>query len=78
MIDPKLSTVHDALNESLFDADREAMIQGSYRIDKEIKEAAEKICEANGTSLSRFVRNCVLALVRDYVPGVDHERREQE
>lgn len=65
----RLSTVHDAIQESILDArEGEELKPSSYKIQPSVKEKAEQICEQNGTSLSAFMRWCCILLVEDYHP----------
>lgn len=74
----KLSTVHDALSKSVLSDDSDAMIQGSFRVNKSIKEQAELICKEGGTTLSSFIRSCLNVLIEDYnsAPEVDSDESE--
>lgn len=60
-----LTSVHDALNRAVFE-DRHQGEPTSFRVDSEIKARAHHLCEAHGTRLSSFLRQCVIGLVRDY------------
>lgn len=66
----KLHSVHDSLREaSQEDKDEGDSTVASFRIGRQVKEAADVICKSNATTLSGFLRKCVEGLVRDYCPG---------
>lgn len=61
-----LPNVHEVLGESRFEEKPEAMPVCSFRLETDLEETARAICEANGSSLSAFLRSCCRQLVSDY------------
>lgn len=67
MEEPTLSTVHDAMTAAVFsDSSATVTTTISFRLPAHIKEASERICAANSTCLSSFLRECCRKLVQDY------------
>jgi predicted HicB family RNase H-like nuclease len=61
----QMSTVHDAMKDA--QAERtEPTVCKSFRVEPEVFEAAQKICERNGTSVSQFCRKALHRLLMDY------------
>ena len=68
MID-KLSTVHDAVRESILDnRGEEELKPATYKIQPDLKDKTVAILSENGTTLSAFLRWCCTLLVQDYNP----------
>lgn len=42
------------------------MVTATFKIDPDEKLAVDKICKANGTNLSEFLRMCCRGLISDY------------
>ncbi len=59
------STVHDVMKDAQFDK-TEPTVCKSFRVEPEVFEAAQKICERNGTSVSQFCRQALNRLLSDY------------
>lgn len=70
----KLTTVHDALNNSIF-SENSPGFPTSVRLEDELKDSVALICFKHGTTISAFLRECAVALKSDYenpIPdGVD-------
>jgi hypothetical protein len=62
----ELSTVHTALLRAQEKSQQLILVNASYKINPEIKNMAEVICQQNGTTLSEFVRQSIECLVADY------------
>lgn len=63
-----LTNVHEALQEAVIESKRPPKLDKTFtfRSDAQTTEEAEKICAANGTTLSMYLRKCIDALVKDY------------
>jgi hypothetical protein len=67
MREQPLTSVHDALREAkLAERDRIVFVNANFKCHPAKKAAAEAICEAEGTTLSAFLRACMDGLVTDY------------
>lgn len=60
-----LSTVHQALNDSIHE-DSKPGSPTSFRLEDDVKHAVNDICKRHGTKLSAFLRQCCLAIKKDY------------
>lgn len=61
-----LTTVHEALALSAMSEDSPGD-PTSIRLETDLKREAAAICVRNGSNLSKFLRQCCLQLVSDYV-----------
>lgn len=61
-----LATVHDALNNAVHAPKAKPGQPTSFRMEDELKDQTMDLCERHGTNLSEFIRQCCIALVRDY------------
>lgn len=61
----QMSTVHDAMKDAQAEK-TEPTVCKSFRVEPEIFEAAQVICERNGTSVSQFCRKSLHRLLKDY------------
>lgn len=61
---PALKNLHEVLGESRYED--EVKEPCSFRLEPHRKEIAEGICQANGTTLSKFLRGCVSQLIVEY------------
>lgn len=63
-----LTNVHDALKAASLESknQKKPMVSSSFKIEEDVKEEVQKICERNGTDMSTFLRKCCLGLVNDY------------
>lgn len=63
----QLHNVHDAMEEAALEVSKSPkMVVGSFKIEPEFKELTAKICKSNGTTMSRFLRQCCRKLIEDY------------
>lgn len=58
--------LHELLESAASDDADRILVQGSYRVSPDVKEQAERICSAAGTSLSTFIRKCCENLVEEF------------
>ncbi len=63
-----LSNVHDALSKAVIESKKPPKLDKTFtfRTDLEQMIIAEGICDANGTTVSMFLRKCIDCLVEDY------------
>jgi hypothetical protein len=63
-----LTSVHEALNNATW-ASMSRPGEGepiSFRLSPDLKRAASGICQKHNTTVSEFLRQCVIGLVSDY------------
>lgn len=60
-----MSTVHDAMKDAQAEK-TEPTVCKSFRIEPELFDVAQKICERNGTTVSQFCRQSIHRLLKDY------------
>lgn len=66
-----LVTVHKALQEAVVEKFNPTdNVTQTFRINKELKDQCDQICEQNGTTISAFLRMCCMGLVVDYVAPI--------
>ena len=61
-----LTSVHEALNNAVFAGKHGPGDVVAVRIKGDLKFEAMSLCERHGTTLSEFLRQCVIGLVSDY------------
>lgn len=65
--DKPLTSVHEALTNAVHATKAEKSGKPiSFRLEPEVKGRVIALCEAQGTTLSEFLRQCCLGLVSDY------------
>ena len=64
----ELKNLHQVLNDAAIETEKEskAMVPVTLKIYEEEKELAKQICEAHGTNISAFLRNCMRQLISGY------------
>lgn len=63
-----VSNVHDALTRAVESRKAKVnLINQTFKCHPVVKELGAEICEKHGIDLSEFLRECLNALVRDYV-----------
>lgn len=69
----RLSTVHDAMSDAAASPEPAEndpnMVVQTFRIPQGLKDDVRRICEANGTTLSSWLRECCERLRSDYRPS---------
>lgn len=65
---PRMLNIHEVLSESKWPQASDSLEQEphSYRADAPTYVAALTICKANSSSVSAFLRQCLIQLVREY------------
>ena len=66
----ELTSVHECLKAAEMERSTWGPIDSviNVRIQEELKERAQKICERHNTNLSTYLRKCCEGLVADYTP----------
>ncbi len=68
---PEITDIHQALQRAaLSEGDRVPLENANFKCNPVKKEIAIQICEKNGTTFSAYMRECVNALVADYMGPV--------
>lgn len=61
-----LRTVHDAVIAATDNPEEPAFVTATVKLPSDTKALAMEILEKQGTTLSAFMRECCVALVKDY------------
>lgn len=61
-----LTSVHEALQNAVFAQKHPSGEVIALRIQPDLKKEAMNLCERHGTTLSEFLRQCVIGLLSDY------------
>lgn len=62
----KLTNIHEALHTAVLQDDPPALVTRSIKADALKWGLASEICHANGTDISKWLRECINGLVADY------------
>jgi hypothetical protein len=75
----KFLNVHEIMNEAALESkeERTPLVTQTFKLPKKDKELVARICQANGTTVSKFYQKCTQVLIADYgVKSTDSESQE--